>query len=72
MAGPSLWAWVTEESGGRISMVGALIGEHHTPLCHRDRNIIEKLRPVAKQHAEATGQRVWLREYTAAIEHGEA
>lgn len=69
----SYWAWMTYARDGHVSMVGAMIEGHHTPLCHGKREFVERiLRPLAKSHARASGQKVWLREFTGVIDHGEA
>ena len=61
-----LWAWMTEEADGRHSTVGAWTEETgHLPLIVRDRTTIEQLRPIAESHRQRTGQRVWLRCWTA-------
>lgn len=56
--GSSLYAWQVEEPDGRWSMVAASIGPmgSQAPLIHRSLDIIEKFRPLAEAHAEATEQ----------------
>jgi hypothetical protein len=73
----SLYAWVTQLPDGGTCVVGAFIQEAggrlaHQPLINRDREVAELLRPLARAHRKTTGQRVWLREYTGAIDHGDA
>lgn len=68
----TLWAWMTAVPGQGVSQVGAMIGDHHTSLITRDRSVAEQMRSLAKQHREMTGQRVWLREYRMATDHGDA
>lgn len=72
--GETLWAWVTREPDGNVSQVGAWLPElgAHAPLIHRNREVIERFRPLAVAHGAGTGQRVWLREYTGIIDHDEA
>ena len=69
--GEHLFAWVTEEPGGSVSLVGAWIPEAggNLPLIGRSRDAIMKLRPVALHHGRASGQRVWMREYIKTKDH---
>jgi hypothetical protein len=57
-AGDSLYAWQVQESDGRWSMVGALVPQTgtHQPLIHRRLDIVERFGPLARAHAEGTGQ----------------
>ena len=68
----TLWAWVTRLPDGSVSQVGMMLGGIHTSAISRSRLAIEGLRPLAQSHARESGQKVWLREYTGAIDHGEA
>ncbi len=70
--GKSLWAWVTELADGSVSTVGFRIDDMHMPLVNRRRDVIEEARPIARRHRDSTGQRVWLREFTAVVDHGDA
>jgi hypothetical protein len=72
--GKALWAWMTQMADGSVSLVGAYLPSisTHMPLVSRSRDITERLRPLAKEHAKITNQRVWLREFTGAIDHEEA
>jgi hypothetical protein len=69
----SLWAWVSEYPDGSTGLVGAYVPTMgHTPLLSRSEWAVRKFQPLAKAHAETTGQRVWLRRYTLAEDHEEA
>lgn len=70
--GATLWAWVTRDDDGGVCPVGAEIDGMRMPLIVRDRDAIESMREDAQAYATATGQRVWLREFTGAIDHGDA
>jgi hypothetical protein len=72
--GEQLWAWVSRYPDGSIGTVGARMPgmAGFVPLVMRSRETAEQLRAIARAHAEASGQRVWLREYTGFIDHGEA
>lgn len=70
--GTTLWAWVTRCDDGSVSTVGFKVDNMHMPLVNRRRETIEKARPIAQAHATRTGQRVWLREFTSVIDHGDA
>jgi len=62
--GTRLFAWVTEEPNGAVSLVGAYTPElGHLPMIGRSIDHLMKLQHFAELHAKATGQRVWLREY---------
>ena len=65
--GDELWAWQVQEPSGGWSLVGAMIGDPdtgegmHTPLIHRNQEVVEKfMEPLARSHAEATGQKLRL------------
>jgi hypothetical protein len=61
-----LWAWMTEEPDGRHGTIGAeLPGLGNVPLITRSRESLEQLRSIAVRHRQVTGQRVWLRCWTA-------
>jgi hypothetical protein len=63
--GEHLFAWVTEEPDGNISLVGAYLPRlgGNLPLIGRSLDAIMTFQDVARLHAKSTGQRVWLREY---------
>lgn len=53
------WAWVTLEPSGRECMVGALVGDFHTPLLHRDRAVVMgPMGELALSHHRTTDQPV--------------
>jgi hypothetical protein len=65
-----LWAWVTEEPTGDISLVGGFaIGLGHMPLIGRSEEHVRRLERIARAHAVETGQRVWLRQYSKVQDH---
>ena len=73
--GETLWAWVTEMADGSISLVGTvtpIFGNvpMHTPLISRNEQAIRKMEPLARKHADATGQKYWLRKYKLEEEIG--
>ena len=66
MSEQKLWAWMTEEPGGKVSTVGAWTAETgHLPLIGRDEATIRSFLPIAQAHRQRSGQRVWLRCWTA-------
>jgi hypothetical protein len=68
----SLWAWVTQLADGRLSILRAMVDDTHFPFIAHEREHVERLRPIARAHYVKTGQRVWLREFTGVIDHGDA
>lgn len=57
--GDQLYAWQVQESDGRWSMVGAVLPNMtwgHVPLIHRDLGVVRRMRELAENHAEQTGQ----------------
>jgi hypothetical protein len=61
-----LWAWMTETPDGQHSTIGAeLPGVGSLPLITRHRATLEKFELIARRHRQKTGQRVWLRCWTA-------
>lgn len=69
-----LFAWVTRCPDNTVSQVSAYVPSlgANTSLVSRDRRVAEFLRPIAQQHADSSGQRVWLREYRDFVDHGDA
>ena len=63
MTGDTLWAWQVQEPDGKWSMVGALVGDTHMPLIHRNRDVMDQTALLAKNHAEQTGQKLRLAEF---------
>jgi len=63
--GERLFAWVTEEPNGNVSVVGAYVPQlgGHLPMIGRSLDHIMALQEFARAHKQNTGQRVWLREY---------
>ena len=79
--GETLWAWVTLEPNGNISLVAAIMPgvaaimpgvAMAMPLINRRRDVIERARPLARDHAAATGQKTWLRAFTTHVDYEEA
>jgi hypothetical protein len=67
----TLWAWVTEEPNGAITLIGALmLGIGHMPLIGRDEQTMRSLEPFARAHGESHKQKIWMRRYTLAEEIG--
>jgi hypothetical protein len=62
----SFYAWTTRLDDGSPSFVGAIVNGMHTPLCAADLGLVQALRPVAENHARATGQRVYLERFNHA------
>jgi hypothetical protein len=61
--GTQLYAWQVQESDGRWSMIGVMLDGNHTPLIHRDPQLIEAMRPLAEQHAAQSGQPLRLMQF---------
>jgi hypothetical protein len=59
----ALYAWTTRLDDGSPSFVGAVVNGMHTPLCAMSLSLMEVLRPVAENHAKASGQRVYLERF---------
>ena len=59
--GSRLWAWMTEEPDGQLSLIGMMVDNVHAPMIGRDEKIIRGLEPIARKHGNKTGQAVWLR-----------
>lgn len=59
----SMYAWTTRRDDGLPSFVGAVIDGMHTPLCGLSLGLMIALRPVAEQHAKASGQQVYLERF---------
>lgn len=69
MIGDELWAWQVEEQPDVWGMVGAMLpGPEgmgmHTPLIHRSRETVDKMKPMADKHATATGLPLRLARFT--------
>jgi hypothetical protein len=66
--GDELWAWQVEEQPDVWSLVGAYLPAlgSHSPLIHRNRDIAQKMEPLARSHAEQTGQPLRLAHFTLA------
>ncbi len=68
-----IWAWISQYPDGTVGLVGGYVeGVGHLPLIGRSEKVMRSFQPLAKIHAERTGQRVWLRRYVRAEDHGEA
>ena len=61
--GSTLWAWQVQEPEGNWSMVGTMIGNMHSPLIHRKRDVAMLMAGLAKSHAKTTGQPLRLAEF---------
>jgi hypothetical protein len=59
----ALFAWTTRLPDGTTSLVGAIIDDLHTPLIATRLDVAAGLRPLAKSHAEATGQPVFFERF---------
>ena len=68
----SLWAWVSEYPDGSTGTISVSYQDKEIPLICRSHFAIEQFRRLARQHQETHGQRVWLRQYTKFIDHGNA
>lgn len=70
--GETLWAWVTEEPDGSISLVSAGTTGLQMPLIGRSEKVLRSghMEAIARSHGYALGQKVWLRRYTLAEEIG--
>lgn len=64
-----LWAWVTLAADGKISLVAMSIDGRDLPLITHDVTALHRVEWVARSHAKATGQKVWLRKYVAVVDH---
>lgn len=64
--GDDLWGWQVEEQPDVWSLVGAYLPAlgSHSPLIHRSRDIVEMMEPLARNHAEQTGQPLRLAHFT--------
>jgi hypothetical protein len=68
--GNELYCWQVQEPGGEWSMVGRLMANpatgtaFHTPLIHRNRDVVNQMRPLAEAHAAATNQPLRLSRFT--------
>ena len=52
--GETLWAWVTEESDGAISLVGVMTpGGIHLPLIGRSEKAVRRAEAIARTHGDA-------------------
>ena len=58
----NLWAWLTITPEGTWSQVGAMLGDHHTPLTFVNERIAhsQQVREIALEHLAITGQPVFL------------
>jgi hypothetical protein len=58
--GDSIYAWQVQEPDGKWSIVAASVpslGNETWPLIHRDMAFVKhRLKPLAEQHAQLTGQ----------------
>jgi hypothetical protein len=62
------YAWMTELPDGSRSLVGAMIGGFHTPLCAANLELVTDplMRDIAQLHAERSGQPVTLERFAYA------
>jgi hypothetical protein len=60
------YAWTTICQDGRPSLVGAMFGDHHAPLCAMSLEIVADpiIRTLAREHVIKTGQTVTLQKFT--------
>ena len=68
--GDTLYAWQVQEPDGKWSLVGALIPSlgTHSPLIHRSLDIVrDNFGPLAREHADRTGQRLRLARFDRAL-----
>lgn len=66
-----LWAWVTEDHEGRITLIGAALpGLGHQPLLSHNKEIVLMVQHIAEAHGSALQQPVWLRRYVLSEEIG--
>lgn len=67
--GEDLWAWVTRQPDGVISLIGVNTGAHWLPCVSHSRENVMRLKLIAEAHGKATNQPVWLRRYTTVNEY---
>lgn len=61
--GNSIYAWQVREPDGRWSMIGMMIDGNHTPLIHRDPELIDAMKPLAVAHAAQMGAPLRLMQF---------
>jgi hypothetical protein len=61
----SYYAWTTMLADGSVSLVGAMLGSMHTPLCAMSKEIVMDplMVELAQAHADKTGQTVFLERF---------
>jgi hypothetical protein len=66
--GNELWAWQEQEANGSWGIIAALVPGINSvaPLVLRSYHEIQKLTPIARQHAESSGRQVRLAKFTLA------
>lgn len=61
--GNQIYAWQVQEPDGRWSMIGVMVQGKHSPLIHRDPDLIEAMKPLAVEHAAKMGAPLRLMQF---------